>query len=162
MPNSKSNIPSDHPALAFTHVLYWQNSRSGLLLAKPETALQVSAIHKAIESSKTWGQFRKALPADALMEVEEMMSEEDACADTDPFDSDQLPGFSDGDWPTWICQSILDELPSEIIAEFGEVQDSTLNGPFLQLNASIDVIAPRLVSLGWTVECYNDLQFEAS
>ena len=162
MPNSKSNIPSDHPALAFTHVLYWQNSRSGLLLAKPETALQVSAIHKAIESSKTWGQFRKALPADALMEVEEMMSEEDACADTDPFDSDQLPGFSDGDWPTWICQSMLHELPKEIIQEFGERQESAHNGEFLQLNASIEVIAPRLVSLGWTVECYNDLQFEAS
>ena len=57
---------------------------------------------------------------------------------------------------------MLDELPKEIIAEFGERQDSAHNGEFLQLNASIEVIAPRLVSLGWTVECYNDLQFEAS
>ena len=52
MPNSKSKIPSDHPGLAFTHVLYWQNSRSGLLLAKPETALQWTCRARARDAGK--------------------------------------------------------------------------------------------------------------
>jgi len=144
-------------------IFYWQEGRYGLMFASPAIALEVSAIHKAIKSSKTWGEFRKALPADVLRQFEimnEFTDEADRPADADAFDRDEVPSYGDGDWPTWINQSMLDELPPEIIAEFGEVQDSTLNGPFLQLNTSIDVIARRLTSLGWTLEHRNDLKFE--
>lgn len=54
--------------------------------------------------------------------------------DSDRFKAEQLPGFSDGDWPEWPAQQALDWVPPEIQRRFGKTNSSVLNGPFLELD----------------------------
>lgn len=49
------------------------------------------------------------------------------------FDSDRL-GISDGDYPDWPEQKMLDWLPGHVCRQFGKCESSVLNGPFFSLN----------------------------
>jgi hypothetical protein len=49
------------------------------------------------------------------------------------FDPDRL-GVCEGDYPEWPEQKMLDWLPAHVCREFGRVESSVLNGPFLSLD----------------------------
>jgi len=51
----------------------------------------------------------------------------------EPFDADELPGFAEGDWPTWPKQGMLEWLPPSV-QELGTVKDTLLTGSFLHLD----------------------------
>ena len=81
-------------------------------------------------------------------------------ADEEPFTSDCVPGFSDGDYPPWLAPEEDSYLPSELLREFATQKDSFLNGGFWALDpARAELIVKKLQSLGYTVERRDDLNF---
>jgi hypothetical protein len=53
----------------------------------------------------------------------------------DAFDSANIPGFCDGDWPAWPQQDMLKWVPTEIQTQYGQRAFSILNGDCLILSA---------------------------
>lgn len=124
----------------------------GALFARRDDAERVAQIRIALDNSKTWGQFRASLP---VGEWEENLADcfEDVPADAEAFSADDVPGYADGDYPQWLMQTQLDWFPPELIARYGERQDSVLNGEMLELPAGqAEVVAAELRALGHTVE----------
>ena len=91
----------------------------GVIFAPPDEAIRVSQIHKAIGESKTWGQFREAMPENDYFElVEKIAGNYEDCGEDefDPLEDDffnceQVPGFTDGDYPEWLQQDMDLDLP---------------------------------------------------
>lgn len=77
--------------------------------------------------------------------------------DSDKFESDWLPGFTDGDWPEWPAQEALRWVPRDIQQRFGKSASSVINGPFLTLDPSkANEIIAAMEELGYVCE-RNDL-----
>ena len=51
-------------------------------------------------------------------------------------DVELLPGFTEGNWQDWPEQKMLDWLPAEICRQYGEIESSVLNGPFVRFDPS--------------------------
>lgn len=56
--------------------------------------------------------------------------------DSDTFSSEDVPGFCDGDWPTWPEQEALKWIPHNIQERFGNRTSSVLNGTYLSLDTT--------------------------
>jgi hypothetical protein len=154
-------------------VLYFRQAPHDkyLVFASPERALYIDQIHRAIEESNSWGEFRKRLPAGeyhALFEgqfstdPEEIEEDEDLREpdDDDGFTSECVPGYSDGDYPPWLAQEQGKYLPAEILEEFATREQSVINGGFWRVDAAwAQLIIERLTSLGYKIEEREDLKF---
>jgi hypothetical protein len=121
-------------------VLYFKRAPhdSYLVFVSTERALFVDQIHRAIEESKTWGEFRQRLPAgeyhtlyqDEFTADPEVIAEDDSPgepADDEAFPND-VPGYSDGDYPPWLVQEPYRHLPAEILEQFSTRAPSFING----------------------------------
>lgn len=152
-------------------VLYYrQGHDGGLVFAPPERALFIDQIHRAIEDSATWGEFRKRMPAGEYQRLYEdiyssdpevLAEDEDAREprDDEPF-SHEVPGYSDGDYPPWLAQQQHRYLPRDVLEEFATEDSSALNGPFWRIDpARTELIVERLRGLGYKVERRDDLKF---
>lgn len=106
-----------------------------LILIPADVAEELATLRKAINTSSTWGEFLAAVGDDANMR-EQLIEWELEPAPSDPFDADQLPGFKDGDWPTWPQQAMLEWLPAEVVA-MGTVEDSRINGEALAIASGL-------------------------
>ena len=155
------------------HLLYYREAPhdSYLVFAPPERALFIDQVHRAIQESTTWGEFRKRMPAgeyqrlyeeifssdpDVLAEAEEAREP----ADDKPFTSGCVPGFSDGDYPPWLAPEQDAYLPSELLREFATRADTFVNGSFWRLDPkNVALIVERLRVLGYRVERREDLKF---
>ena len=106
------------------------------LIFIPESeALRLAAIHRAIADSATWADFFRLMPSADLTYVLNSMREcDDDPLPSDKFDVERLPGFCDGDWPTWPDQQMLEWLPASICRQYGRIEDSMLNGQYLVLD----------------------------
>ena len=109
-------------------------------------AEELAQVRHTVDTAKTWKEFQELMPEKRYQEIMERMREyrEDALDEDeelvmpnpdDPFDSEELPGYFDGDWPGWPQQEMLDWLPKDLIKAFGNVQSSSLNGYFLEIAA---------------------------
>jgi hypothetical protein len=154
-------------------MLYFTQAPDGyLVFAPPKSAMFVDQLHRAIEESKTWGEFRRRLPAGEYEKLfaEVFGTDPDAIAkdeyaqepaDDAEFSSDFVPGYCDGDYPPWLATRQHRYLPAEVLREFGRQESSVLNGLFWQLDpAKAELIVTRLRSLGYTVERRDDLNAE--
>lgn len=75
--------------------------------------------------------------------------------DNDAFDRADIPGFCDGDWPDWPQQEMLNWVPQAIQKAYGQVIDSTLNGPFLTFRTEDEkAIVEAFTELGY--RCRKD------
>ncbi len=84
--------------------------------------------------SHPWGTRQEAGCAyDALPYAERLPNTDD------PFDSADIPGFCDGDWPAWPQQDMLKWVPTEIQARYGQRASSNFNGDCLLLSADQEV-----------------------
>jgi len=57
----------------------------------------------------------------------------------DAFDSAEVPGLCDGDWPAWPQQDMLNWVPTEIQVRYGHRASSFLNGDCLLFSADHEV-----------------------
>ena len=163
-----------------------------ILIPRTE-ALRLASIHDAIYSStgSTWGEFREKLsPKDwqdvltrleyqtlAEYRAEEGFETDDEALDayrslplgermpidSDKFESDWLPGLTDGDWPEWPAQEALRWVPRDIKQRFGKSVSSVINGPFLTLDPSrASEIVAAMEELGYACERDDALVAAAS
>lgn len=133
--------------------LYYRQAPQGyIVFAPPERAILVDQIHRAIGESTTWGEFRKRLPAGEYKKLygerfsadPEILAEADDArepADDEPFSSECVPGFSDGDYPPWLAAEQDRCLPSSVLKEFATRESSFVSGSFWCFD--IERIAPH-------------------
>jgi hypothetical protein len=107
--------------------------------------------------SGTWGEFRRAAPAEFVEEVDDRIRtaidagmEREWPGDQDVLDHSMVPGASDGDWP-FPHQDMLDLVPEEIADRFGGVIATTLNGDLLAIMPEeIDAFVQAMTDAGFT------------
>jgi hypothetical protein len=142
------------PARSADHVIHATLEGDQVVFTPAWLARRLDAIHGA----NTWARLRKAI-GDA--EYRTIVSRYLDCQDTDdPVEPRprqhlvlaEIPGYSDGDWPEYPRQVMLDWLPPDIIERFGTIEPTMLNGNTLHLPASAaDAIARALAGHGYDV-----------
>jgi hypothetical protein len=134
----------------------------GLVFATKERAEYVAKIHEAINTSETWAEFRSAVPRKEYLEILAIFdgNGEKRPKGTGPFDGEQLPGWSDGDYPPWLQQEMTGVIPKSILQQFGTLRSSVLNGPYWEIPEKNGPDVVRcLRELGFHVEEAAALEF---
>ena len=137
----------------------------GFVIAPRTRALKIARITTAIETAKTWGEFRKLMPRGEYSEVVQDYEENHGSRPktSDAFESETVPGYCDGDYPPWLQQEMLslfsDKLREEL-EKCGEVEDSFTSGPYLHLDPkALPEIKEILERNGYVLEDGMDLSF---
>ncbi|QDL37209.1 hypothetical protein [Rhodoferax sediminis] len=135
---------------------------NGVVFATPTRAHFIGRIHRAIENSNTWGEFRKAMPRDEYSKViRDTFDEagERRPKSTDEFDRD-VAGYSEGDYPLWLQLELDHVLPIEILKRYGRRTDTFVSGTYWDLPPeSLPAMLAELEALGWVLESAQDLPF---
>lgn len=136
---------------------------SGVVFADPERAEQIAAIHEAIRSATSWGEFIRQMPSG---ELEDLLAStfddegEPRPGDDDPFSGEQLAGWSDGDYPSWLQQEQGDILPQRVLETFAQRVSTSINGSYWHIpSESVDDVCEALIALGFSVERKQELPF---
>lgn len=115
-------------------------------------AEELAAVHRAASEASAWGGLREAMPRRHYDEAIAQLGEEPAASEE--FASDQIPGLSEGDWPEWPAQEMLNWMPAQAQA-LGSVEDSTLNGSFLALDPQkAEEVVSAVEEVGY--KCFED------
>lgn len=134
----------------------------GLVFAREDRARWVARIHEAIRTSKTWADFRRAMPRQDYSEVLRAFDNagEPRPRSTDEFSGDSLPGWSDGDYPPWLQPEMSQLLPEHILERFGKRKSSHINGSYWSIPPeAAESMCAELSSIGWRIEHAPDLPF---
>jgi len=156
-------------ALFFREVAFGHNP--ALVFAPPDVAEEVDRIHRAIEQSKTWGEFRQRMPArDYAHLYADSFSEDPHAIDDDPdmappaddeaFSGECVPGYCEGDYPLWIASVQQRYVPEDLLREHGTREDSFLNGSFWRVySPHREAILGALRARGYELTERADLNF---
>lgn len=171
----KASRPAIHGAARKPDLVFREAPHmSSLVFTSLDRAVEVNRLHRAIESSETWGDFRRKIgpdeyarlyegafdPPDPDEDPEEIDEDRLEPADDEPFSSDNVPGYSDGDYPPWLATEINRYLPTDILQRFGRRDSSILNGAFYKIEITQrEAILKALTDVGFTVEEREDLKF---
>jgi hypothetical protein len=140
-------------------------ANEGLVFAAPGDALENHAIRTALASSKTWGDFRRAIGELNYRAVINAMSRDVEApikvpSDDDRLDLNKIPGFNDGEYPEWLQRNMHRLLPADVLAKFGEQTSTMFNGMYVHLDASYEKhIVSALRKRGYRVHRREDLFF---
>lgn len=132
------------------------------MFASPERAGLVDRINRALRKSKTWEQFRKAMPRTAYSEVIQLFDQncEPRPRGSDKFSAESVPGFSDGDYPPWL-QAEMDLIEDYAFWQrFGQHRSTMLNGSFWLIpHEKREAVCAALRERGWEVKYAPKLEF---
>ena len=144
-------------------LFYTVGPTGGLVFAEAGRVLKVAGVYRAIEDSRTWGEFRKALPLGEYERIAQILKD---CGDgelpddSDVFNAEMVPGFCDGDYPPWLEQEMESLSPWEVIERFGRREQTSFNGSFYHLDPEHgEEIIRVLRQHGYVVEEADDLTF---
>lgn len=129
-------------------------AQGAAVFAERSLAEEVAQIWQALRSATTWGEFKAAMPRVEYERLVESLELEDEVDPNAIFNASIVPGYDDGDYPTWLQAEALHWFPEELIDQYGGASSSTLNGPYLYLPAErADEIAEALRAArpDWTV-----------
>ncbi len=116
--------------------LVYGNRHGELIFIPKDLAEDLATLHFALETSKTWGEFKANVPDRMYEEVIALVRDDEnpelLPQPEETFDSDSIPGYADGDWPLWPRQYMLEWVPKDIQEHFGNIVFSIFNGPYLQ------------------------------
>jgi hypothetical protein len=130
-----------------------------LAFAEANRAQKIHLIWTAINCAGTWGEFIDRLPAGEWRSLCRLWDDERPRR-KERFNAEQLPGFSDGDYPPWLQTEMGRVLPAIIAEEFGLHQQSVINGTYWDIPAELEQpIVERLVHLGYSVTRRDDWHF---
>jgi len=110
-----------------------------LVFMPQQEALEKARVWQALNTAKTWGAFKDAIPDrfyEEVLELLEMVNEESEPDAEAPFDAEMIPGHADGDWPSWPLQEMLDWMPTDVQQRFGERVNTMMLGYMLRLQAA--------------------------
>lgn len=141
-------------------------ANEALVVQDAADAVYQEAIIGALTEARTYGEFRRMLPAgewdeviDRLHMIEEWEDREDDWLDdkrfdwNTPFDSECVSGFSEGDYPAW-SQAELDEiLPKALLRKYATRAVSVHNGGYWHIpHESAPALIADLQALGFHVD----------
>ena len=80
--------------------------------------------------------------------------------DKAPFSSGAIPGYGDGDYPEGLQSRMDVYLPAPILAKFGELVATRLNGDYFHIDSSFERrIVSALRKFGYRIHRREDLFF---
>ena len=124
-----------------------------LVFAEAHDARRVDRVWHALNTAKTWGQFKRLLPASEHEQFEDCEGGED-----DAFDP--LDYTTEGDYPDWLQAEMERVIPADLLGRFGECLDTPLNGSFWSLPSRFETeIVEELEGRGYRVFKRDDLHF---
>jgi hypothetical protein len=122
--------------------LVYGNVWINLVFIPKQRAIDLDALHEALLSATTWGEFQAKVSAEVYEEVLKRIAQwhEDVEGthvpqSTDAFDPDYIPGYADSDWPAFPPAEMLEWIPKEIQEKYGLVNPGSdpLSRPTLDL-----------------------------
>lgn len=135
----------------------------GAVFALEKRAIYVAAVHSAIKNSKTWGDFRSAMPIKDYSEIVRVAFDdvgERRPKNSDEFSSDSVPGYSDGDYPPWLQTELETILPRSLLEKFGHLERTNLNGNFWLIpEKNLEALCDELRRLGYELGHAQQLPF---
>lgn len=136
-----------------TKLVYQAQPDGSVVFAPEHRALWVAAIWAAIDSAATWADLAARLPGHELEQVLWMgFDQQGECRPepADPFSTDVLPGFCDGDYPPWLATEMAACLSTEFCETFGTRVDTVLNGSVWRFTAlKLPEMTSQLQDYGW-------------
>ena len=148
-----------------TTLFYREAWNESLVFAPPEEALRIHQIRQALETAKTWGEFRDLMPERDYEELRERMSgnldeEESFPSDDTAFEAEQVLGFSDGDYPDWLQAEADRFVPEDVLDRFGAMETTVFNGHFWRIAPTYEsAIVEMLATHRITAIKREDLRF---
>ncbi len=153
-------------------VLYFrvvEYNGKALVFAPPKKAEEHDRLMKALERSKTWGEFKAAISASDLREIKELMREREELsaaeireriADDQPFQVSDVPGTEDAEFPSMLM-SIQDRfLPPSIVEKYAKRWGAFNCLDIVRIDTSnLEAILGDLRALGFEVIERSDLEF---
>ena len=136
----------------------------GLVFAPERLAREVAAIHQAIRTSRSWGEFRAA-PDDPQEFVRILVAAfddqgEGRPSDADRFEGEMIPGFTEGDYPPWLQGRMDEYLPHAVLNNFATREVTAVNGSFYFIpEDKADEMCAALRPFGFEVVFTPDLPF---
>lgn len=134
----------------------------GLVFAPEGEARRVAQIHRAINKARTWAEFRSLMPRADYSEIMAWFDRwgEGRPRGKDKFSGEGVAGWSDGDYPTWLQQTMDYVIPDEILREFGELSHTHFNGSYWHLPPERErEIVAALRARGFVVRKQSKLGF---
>ena len=135
----------------------------GLVIAPRDRARLVARLHAAINSSSTRGEFRRAASRDSYSEIIRDAFDDQGerrPKSTDAFTGEQVPGWSDGDYPPWLQREMHTCVPIDILKMFGRLESTYVNGSYWHIaEAQASAACAALLEAGFGIEHAPDLPF---
>lgn len=134
----------------------------GVVVATEARAHYIARLHNALRTSRTWAEFRAAVPKQEYSEILATLDRigEPRPKDTDKFDAEQVPGRSDGDYPPWLQKEMSQLLPRSLLEKVGTPQQTAVNGSYWHIPPEhIPEMIRRLTELGFQVTEAGPLEF---
>ena len=135
----------------------------GLVFAPRARARAIARLHAAINSSSTWGEFRRAVPRDAYSEIIRAAFDDQGerrPKTTNPFSSEEVPGWTDGDYPPWLQREMHTCVPIDILTKFGKLKSTFVNWSYWHIaEAQSNAVCAALLEEGFAIEHAPDLPF---
>ncbi len=129
-----------------------------LIFAPRSRAFFVHQIWSAIKLAQTWREFSALLPSGEWSRMLEQLDE--SPDDSDKFDEELLPGYSDGDYPPWLQAEIGRCLPVAALQNYCQEVDSGINGSFCKIPQTNEShLVATLEHSGYSVERKDDWFF---
>ena len=148
-------------------LVYGEIDGVGLVFIPAKRARELALLNEVLPVARTWGELRDLLDERLWAEIQDRRDAYDVARSTgaeyEPFDPEQLTGFSAGAWPSWPAQDMLKLLPHDILAGYGKLTDTLMSGTFVRLFAANEVeIVAELEERGWKCEKDEALVLAAS
>ena len=134
----------------------------GAVFAEEGRAMRIVQINRALESSKTWSEFKRLMPPDEYQRIVDLveLEEEDQ---TEPDPNEEFDGMwltEEGDYPDWLQPEMDYTIPRDILERFGERADTFLNGSYWHIpEENMEPMAAALRVRGFVVEATPDMSF---
>lgn len=114
-------------------LVYGELEESLVFLAQEE-AVKLARLHEALQTSTTWSEFKTKVSQDVYEETLELLDEEGPEPDPESdFLAGRIPGYEEGDWPSWPAQDMLHWIPKDVQERFGSAEPSAISGDSLLL-----------------------------
>lgn len=132
-----------------------------VVFADPGRARLVDRLHRALRV-ETWAEFRKAMPPAQYSEIDQYFDDvgEQRPEGSDAFSVDQVPGFSEGEFPPWLQTEMDSILPHSFFERFAVRETGFTSGswwsiPANRLSEAVNALRER----GYVVQEAEDLDF---
>lgn len=138
------------------------DDNGGLVFAFEHEARRVAQINHAIDKATTWSQFRSLISSGEYSAILDALEDagESQPRGSDEFSGEQIPGFCDGDYPTWLQQEMEHVVPLQILEKYGTLKTTVINGLYWHLPPERESeIVEALRVQGFTVEKAANLGF---